>query len=68
MACLHPVRPWVLPGPSGLPFLAAPAVPLETAGALLSCTSTPPGASLSCARHGPFRPMSTMIRKGSYLA
>jgi len=32
MACLHPVRPWVLPGPSGFPFLAAPAVSFENLG------------------------------------
>jgi len=32
MAYLHPVRPWVLPGPSGLPFLAAPVVSFENLG------------------------------------
>jgi hypothetical protein len=29
MACFHPVRPWVLPGPSGLPSLTAPTASLE---------------------------------------
>jgi len=29
MACFLPVRPWVLPGPSGLPSLAAPTVSFE---------------------------------------
>jgi hypothetical protein len=32
MACFHPVRPWVLPGPSGFPTLAAPAVSFEHRG------------------------------------
>jgi hypothetical protein len=40
----------------------------KTAGPLLSCTSTPPEASCSYACHGPLRPMSTMVRKESYLA
>jgi len=29
MACFHPVRPWVLPGPSGFPSLAAPTASRE---------------------------------------
>jgi hypothetical protein len=29
MACFLPVRPWVLPGPSGFPPLAAPAFSFE---------------------------------------
>jgi hypothetical protein len=32
MACFPPVRPWVVPGPSGLPPLAAPAVFIENLG------------------------------------
>jgi hypothetical protein len=32
MACLPPVRPWVVPGPSGLRFLAAPTVSFQNRG------------------------------------
>jgi hypothetical protein len=32
MACFLPVRPWDVPGPSGLPSLAAPTVSFENRG------------------------------------
>jgi len=68
MACFPPVRPWDVPGPSGLRFLKAPTVSFQSGGAspLLHFDATV--ASCSCACHDPRRPMSTMIRKGSYLA
>jgi hypothetical protein len=68
MACFPPVRPWVIPGPSGLRFLEAPTVPFEIgrASPLLHFDATEASCSYAC--HGPLRPMSTMVRKRSYLA
>jgi hypothetical protein len=68
IACFPPVRPWVVPGPSGLRFLEAPTAFFQSSRAspLLHFDATL--ASCSCACHVPPRPMSTMIRKGAYLA
>jgi hypothetical protein len=61
MACFPPVRPWVVPGPSGFRFLEAPAVLFKTTGLLLSCTSTPPkrlAPTLATTPSVPCRPWS----------
>jgi len=63
MACFPPVRPWVVPGPSGLPPLAAPATSLERRedSPLLHFDATLSVLLLRLPR--PPRPMSTMIRE-----
>jgi len=66
MACLPPVRPWAVPGPSGFRFLEAPAVSFQNSGAspllhfdatlgvsLLRLPRPPP----SHVDHGPERPV-----------
>jgi hypothetical protein len=62
MACFLPVRPWVLPGPSGVPPLAASTVSFENCGdsPLLHFDATLsvlllrlPRPSLSHVDHGP---------------
>jgi hypothetical protein len=68
MACFHPVRPSVRPGPSGLSLLAAPTVSFQNSrvSPLLHFDATLASRSYAC--HNPDRPMSTMIQPGSYLA
>jgi hypothetical protein len=68
MACFPPVRPLVIPGPSGLPSLAASIVPFqnERDSPLLHFDATLASSTYPC--HDALCSMSTMTQITSYLA